>query len=538
VTRPAPSSGVARAAMLIAVVTVVARLAGFVRVLVFARAVGPSCLGDTYFTANSVPNLVFDIVAGGALSSLVVPVLAGPVAAGDTSVVDRTTSALLTWAASILVPLTLAGALLTHPLMRLLVGGGHQGCSAAAQVTVGARMLEVFLPQIVLYGLAVILIGVLQAHRRFLGPALAPLLSSAVVIGAYVSFDSVATHRETDLATLTRGHELILSVGTTLGVAALALTVVVPAVRTGVRWRPTYRFPPGVARSVAALAVSGAVVLGSQDLATGVVIRLANAQGSGGAVVLYNLAWTVFTVPWAVAAVPLATSAFPALTAAWQRGDRTTYAATTASVTRVLLVVVAGAAAAMGAAAGPVARVVILGAPGGVPPTELARGLATFAPGLVGYSLVALLSRALYAQGDARSPAVAVAAGWLVAIVADIALVAAVPASWTVGAIGAGTSLGVSVSGGWLLVAVARSSGAAALAGLSRSATAAFLGAAAAAGCGTVVSRAASPAGTAGELLAIVAVGAAAVVAHTVVVGGIDRPTLRLIVARGRLRRA
>jgi murein biosynthesis integral membrane protein MurJ len=538
VSRPAPGSSVARTAVLIAIVTVAARLAGFARLFVFARTVGPSCLGDTYFTANTVPNIVFDIVAGGALSSLVVPVLAGPVAAGDRAVVDRTTSALLTWAAAILIPMSLIGALITRPLIRVLVGNGHPGCSAAAEVAVGARMLEVFLPQILLYGVAVILIGVLQAHRRFLGGAVGPLISSIVVIAAYATFGAVASHRETDLSTLTHGHELILSVGTTLGVLALLLTLLVPAARTGLRLRPTFSFPPGVATTIRAMAISGALVVGSQDIATAVVLRLANSQGTDGTVVLYNLAWTVFTVPWAVAAVPLATSAFPGLTASWQRGDREAYSATTARTTRVMLVVVAATAAVMGAAAGPVARVVIHGAPGSVPPTDLARGLATFAPGLIGYALVALLSRALYAQGNARTPAAAVVGGWLVAIIADIVLVGAMPASWTVAAVGIGTSIGMSVSGGWLLISLHRSAGPAALTGLTKAAAAAFGGGLAGAACGTLLARAAPTTGVLGDLVVIAVVSAAAVLAYGAVVALVDRPTLKLLVQRGRLRRA
>ena len=132
------------------------------------------------------------------------------------------------------------------------------------------------MPQILLYGGAVILIGVLQSHRRFLGPAIGPLVSSVVVISAYVVFGSVAHHRETALSTLssgrlalTRPHELILSVGTTLGVAALLVAVVVPATRSGLSIRPTYRFPAGVGGTIRAMAIAGALVVGSQDLATG-----------------------------------------------------------------------------------------------------------------------------------------------------------------------------------------------------------------------------------------------------------------------------
>jgi putative peptidoglycan lipid II flippase len=530
--------GLARAATLIAVITVLARLMGFARVVIFARTVGPSCLGDAYYTANTIPNIVFDIVAGGALSSLVVPVLAAPAAAGDRSTVDRTVSALLSWAAVLLVPVMAVGLLLTHPLIRPLVGSGHPQCPPGSEVSVGARMLAVFLPQVVIYGAAVILIGTLQAHRRFLGPAAGPLVSSVVVSAAYLVFAAVAGSRETGLSTLTRRHELVLSVGTTLGVAALLVPMVGPTIRTGIRLRPTLRFPPGVASTIRRMAVSGAVVLGSQDIATAVVLRLANQRGTGGAVVMYTLAWTVFTVPWAVAAVPLATSAFPGLTATWQSGARDRYADTLARTARVMVVVVGGAAAVMAASAVPLARVVVLGAPGHVAPDVLARGLVCFAPGLPGYALVALMSRALYAQGNARTPAAAAAGGWAVAIAADIVLATAMPRDWTVAAIGLGTSVGVTVSGIWLVVATARAAGPDALAGLRRAAAAAVTAGVAGALAGGLVARLGHSREVLPNLAAAVGVGLLAGGIHLAAAGLVDRPTVGLLLDRRRLRRA
>src|SRR3954452_5630367 len=288
------AQGIARAALLVAVITVLARTVGFVRVLVFARTVGPSCLGDTYFTANAIPNILFDVVAGGALASLAVPLLAGAADRDDAASADPTASALLCWTLLVLAPLMLLVAVFAGPLVGLLLGNGHPGCSADLERSVGARMLVVFAPQVVLYGVGIVLTGVLQAHRRFVGPALAPLLSSIVVIGAYAVFAEVSTRRETHLSTLTTSHELVLSVGTTLGVAALTWPLFLPLRGTGRRLRPTLSFPPGVAQSARRLALAGAVALGAQDLATGAILRLANDRGAHGAVVLYNLAWSVF----------------------------------------------------------------------------------------------------------------------------------------------------------------------------------------------------------------------------------------------------
>src|SRR3954453_20259366 len=140
---PRLTQGLVGAAALIAVITVVARVVGFARIVVFARSVGPAtCLGNAYFTANTVPNIVFEIVAGGALASLVVPVLAGPVARGDHTEAAHTVSAILTWTVLILTPIAVIGIWLVHPVMHALVGGSGR-CSPDQVVEVGARMLLV-----------------------------------------------------------------------------------------------------------------------------------------------------------------------------------------------------------------------------------------------------------------------------------------------------------------------------------------------------------------------------------------------------------
>ena len=534
VRAPAGGAGIASAALLVAAVTVVARVVGFGRVLVFAHTVGPTCLGDTYYTANTVPNIVFDVVAGGALSSLAVPVLARPVEQGDDATADRIASALLSWVLLLLLPVTLLGLALTQPIMSLLVGNGHPGCPATAEHVIGARMLLVFMPQVLLYGAGVVFIGVLQAHRRFLGPALAPLLSSLVVIGAYALFAALADRRETDLSTLTRSHELVLSVGTTLGVAMLSLPLLVPLHRAGRRLRPTLRFPPGVASTARRMAVAGAVVLGSQDLATGAILRLANDRGSGGAVVLFNLAWTVFLLPWAVLAVPLATAAFPTLTARWQAGDLDRYADTVARTTRAVVLATAAATAVMVATALPAARVLVLGAPGGVAPHVLARALVAFAPGLVGYGVVAHLSRAHYAQGDARTPAVATATGWALVVVADVILVDTLPRSWAATALGLGSTIGLSVAGGWLVVTLRRRTGASSLVGVPLTSGASLAGAVLAAGGGYAAARALPGGGVAGSVGITVVVAALALGIFVLVVARLDPATLRLLLQKVR----
>ena len=119
--------GVAGAALLIGVVTIVARIVGFGRYLVQSETVGNLCLSTAYNTANYVPNIVFELVAGGALAGMVVPVLASAASRADSdpearAEVGRTTSALLTWVMLALVPLTLLIIAFAGPIVTLLIG--------------------------------------------------------------------------------------------------------------------------------------------------------------------------------------------------------------------------------------------------------------------------------------------------------------------------------------------------------------------------------------------------------------------------------
>jgi putative peptidoglycan lipid II flippase len=469
---------------MIGVITVLARLVGFGRQVVFAHTVGTTCLGTAYTTANMVPNIIYDIVLGGALSSVVVPVLAGPAgAAGPAAAAEarRIASALLTWTVLLLVPVSAVLALAAHPIVSALLSGAT-GCRGPL-AGVGARMLIVFAPQVLLYGLAVVLYGILQSHRRFGAPALAPLLSSLVVIGAYAGFGAVGGAYVNQLSELPPSAEYLLSGGTTLGVLALVLTAVVPAWRLGLGSRPTLRFPPGVAPRVRRLAVAGVITLIAQDASTAVVIVLANHFGTSGALVIYGFAWAVFVVPYAVLAVPIATSAFPELsTHDVSAGE---FDVTAAASTRAVMVASWLGAAVLIGAREPIARV-FERSPGTV--AVLALALAAFAPGLVGYGLSANLSRILYARHRNRAPALALAGGWLLVIAADAAIVPFVPDYRVVPVLGLGTTFGLTASGIALLILVRREYGPAALRGTSRAFLTGLAGCAAGAAAGYAVS--------------------------------------------------
>jgi putative peptidoglycan lipid II flippase len=517
--------GIGRAAVLIGAITMLARIIGFGRQVVFAHTVQASCLGTAYTTANMVPNIIYDIVAGGALTAVVVPVLAGP-ARSDPEQLRRTSAALLSWAVLLLVPVSLIIAAVARPLVSALLGG-TPGCPRADMVTLGARMLVVFAPQILLYGLAVVLYGILQAHRRFAAPALAPVLSSLVVIGTYFWFGVVGGGYQDLTRPVPTLAWIVLAAGTTAGVAALVATPLIPAVRLHLRLRPSLRFPAEIGARVRTLAAAGVATLIAQDASVAVVIVLANSRGGSGALVLYSFAWAVFFVPYAVLAVPIATSAFPELSA---RAD--SFDATSATSTRAVTVASWLGVAGMAGTCVPLARVFQSHVSQAADARQLAIALAAFAPGLVGYALMANLSRVLYAEGSkgrSRAAALAVSGGWLLVIVADLVIVPLVPRSVVVPWLGAGTTLGLTGSGIALLFLVHRFRGRDALAGCARATLAGLAGAAAGTAAGLGVAAGLRVTGFLPNVGVTLLASAAVLVAFLAVVAVADGGDLRAV---------
>lgn len=472
--------GLAASAALISVLTVLSRLTGFARTLVFSSTVGAACVGGTYNTANLVPTVLFEVAAGGALSATVIPLLA-PLLPDRPAQAERLAGAVLTWTVTLLVPLTAVLALLARPMAEVLVSGGL--CEGQREQT--AAMLVVFAPQVLLYGVGAVLAGVLQARGRFAWPAFAPVLSSVVVIAAYVVYDVMvgdAPASRTDAA-LSDGAFAVLTWGTTAGVAAMTLPLLIPVYRSGFRLRPTWTFPSGTARRTAALAGAGVLaVLAQQGFQLAAVV-LANHGGNSGTVVTFGFAQAVTVLPYAVLVAPLITALFPRLARAAEgstgqgsierRSEQGRAASPGAAFTdlsarsiRLVLIAGAGAAALLAASAPAMAALFTRLDKGRV--TSMSEAVLVGAPGLVALALVMFIGRTLYAVGAPRAAAVGTSTGWLAAVVLAAAGLLITSPDGAVIALTGGQSLGTAVGAAVLLGVLRRRASVAATAGLAR----------------------------------------------------------------------
>jgi putative peptidoglycan lipid II flippase len=488
---PEPASrlaaGIARGALVVAGLTILSRILGLIRTLVFSQTVGASCLGTAYVTANQVPDLLYQLILGGALTSAMIPVLARSAerAAHDPAEkarVGQITSALLTWTVVIVVPLCVVIVATAGPIASLLNPSNPSAhCAHADVVAVTRDMLQVFAPQALLYGLSVVLYGLLQSYRRFAAPSIGPGISSLVLISCYLVF--VPLNKGHSLAQLPLSAELVLSVGTTLGIAALAVVAIPPTWRLRLQFRPVLRFPAGVARRAGGLALVGVVELIAIDLASVVAIELANGYGKTGAIVLFNYGSQVLNSIAAILAVSIVVSAFPVLSA--REGPE--FDRTSAGSTRAILLMSWLGTAVIAAIAVPAAHV-LAKQPDQVP--QLIEAFALFAPGIAGVAVIANLSRVMFVIGRLKVAAAALAGSWLVAIVAYLVLVPLVPARLVVAALALGTTIGQIVVAIPLVFVTRKICGPAAVQGARHAALAGLAACAAGAAVGVAVSLA------------------------------------------------
>ncbi len=479
--------GIARGAGIIAVITIGSRAVGLVRTLAFSQTVGATCLGTAYVTANQVPNLIYELVLGGALSTVMVPLLArqaerSAADRADRDQVSQVTSALLTWCLLILGPLTLAIVATAGPIAALLNPANPAAdCVHADVVSATASMLRIFAPQALLFGLTVVLFGLLQAHRRFAAYALAPLVNSLVVIASCIAFSQLA--KGAPLGRVPALAQLVLSAGTTLGVAAMVLVALVPTWRLGLRLRPALRLPSGIGRRAGGLALVGVIEIAATEIAAVVGIALANGRGATGALVLVGYGSQVFSTLNAVLALSISISAFPVLAAR----DGPAFDRICAGSTRAVVLVSCLGVAVIAAVAVPAAHV-LASQPSQV--SELALGLVCLAPGLVGTAVTVNLSRAMLAVGRLKIAAVAVAGSTLLGLIAQVILVEIAPARLVVAALAMGQTVGVTAVAIPFVIVTRRVIGPASVQGVSRAALAGVVAAVGAGFAGFAVSLA------------------------------------------------
>lgn len=404
-------------------VIALSRITGFVRLAVALAVLGTATqLGNVYQTSNTIPTLLFELFAAGALQAALIPDLVERLDHGDRRGAGRmASSALLAGGIALgaLVALSLAA---RGPIIDYFMRDVDPAARPQAEA-LGEFMLWFFMPQLLLYLVGAVATAILNAQRRFYAPVVAPLVNNVVVIATLGVFAVMRGGRAPSLE-LAADEKIVLAGGTTLGVLLFCSLPAVAAARTGFRLeRPLPLRSPeftGLVRSAGW--TIGFLALG--QVLSLVVLPLTNAVS--GHTLVWQTSWQVFLLPYALLAVPVLTARFPAMTSAFRRGDADGFGHYVADGTRSVLTFGLLAGAAMVATGPLIARVIAFGeAAEGV--DDLGLAIAGFGVGVAGYGILMFVARAWFAVGDARTPAVIQGGVVIVGAVAMTSLVGAVP---------------------------------------------------------------------------------------------------------------
>ncbi len=427
----------ARNTAVMTVGTTLSRITGYLRIAAQTAALGVtvSSLGDTYLRANITPNIVYELILGGILTSVFVPVFVewrhahGADAAWD---VGRR---VMTLALVVLGLVTAIGIIFAPQIMGLYLAFSTAP-DRQEQIELGAYLLRWFMPQIVFYGIGAIAGGLLTAERRFAPPMFTPILNNLVAIAAFLGYAAVLSGSDPSVNGITSTEKLILGAGTTLGVVAMTVALW-PSLRSlGFRWRLTFGWAHPAVRRLIRLSAWVIIYVAANQVAFLVVNLLAGDIGRAR-FQIYATAFIIFSLPYAIFGVSIFTALLPGMSGQWTGGHRDGVVTLLSRGLRDTIVAIVPAAVAYLLIAGPIVALLLEYGYADQTDVELiARTLQGFAVGLPFFAVFQLVTRTFYATQDSRTPALINVGAAVVTISVDVVLVGAV--GWDVPALALG----------------------------------------------------------------------------------------------------
>jgi putative peptidoglycan lipid II flippase len=397
------AGSLARAGLIVSGAFLISRLLGYVRIFVIANTFGATPDLDAFFAAFRIPDLIFQLVAAGALSSALIPIVTGLFTTGERARAWRVVSTVINLMLIGLAVLSV-GLFILAPVIVPIITPGFAG----AQLDKTIELTRIMLLSPIFLAMGAVATSVLNAGGRFAASAVAPIVYNLAIIGG------------------------ALLLGPTLGVDGLALSVVAgslghllvqlrPLARLGFRYTPRIDAADPQARKALVLMAPRAIGLGVTQITFIVVTSLASLLGTG-AVSDFNFAFALLQIPLGIIGVPLGIVVLPSLSRDAAVGREEAFAALLTRALRLLVYVMVPIAILAAVVRRPIVE--ILFGSGKISDADLdliAATLVGFLVGLTAHALIAVLARAFYARQDTVTPVVAAVAA--VAINCTLAVV-------------------------------------------------------------------------------------------------------------------
>jgi len=378
---------IARAAGQVMLLFVVSRVLGLAREVIIGARFGTGAELDAYLAAFRLPDLIFQLVAGGALGSAFIPTFTAHLTRGDHRSAWRLASAIINLVLLFLTVIALLASVFSGPLVAHIIAPGF----SPSQQALTAELLRGLLVSTVIFGVSGIVMGILNSYQHFLAPALAPAVYNlGIILGAWFL---VPQHG-------VRG----LVVGAVAG-SAWHLLVQMPALlNRRPRYVPTLGLRQPDVREVGRL--MGPRVLGLAIVQLNFLINTILASGlSEGSLSALNYGWLLMLLPQGVVAQGIATAAFPTFAALMAEEKRSEMRSAFSATLRAILFFSIPASVGLFVLRVPLIRMLLeRGEFDEASTGAVATALAFYAWGLVGHSVVEIAARAFYALHNTLTP--------------------------------------------------------------------------------------------------------------------------------------
>ncbi|MEU4548908.1 murein biosynthesis integral membrane protein MurJ [Nonomuraea dietziae] len=391
-----------RASAIMAAGTMVSRVTGFVRTIILAAAIGTALMGDAYQAAYTIPYSILDLLILGVLSSVVVPMIVRAQQQDPDG--GRAYEQRLLTISTVALTVVAVLAVLAAPLLIDLYTNWRPG---SREFDVAVSLARFILPQLAFFGVGAIAGAILNTRDRFAAPMWAPVLNNLVVIGVLLAYIVVSTGRG-DISKVTTSELALLGLGTTAGIVAQALVLIVALKRAGFSFR--LRFDVRNAR-LGEMGRAGIWTIGYVVVTQlGLVLTTNLATAAGAAVkdhglTPYNFAFQLFQLPYGIIGVSVITAMLPRMSRAVGEGRLDDVRSEFGSGVRLVASVMVPISLLL-MVLGPAITVLIFGHGASAPENAVYIGnvLQVFGLALVPFSIFQLLLRVFYSFGDTRTP--------------------------------------------------------------------------------------------------------------------------------------
>lgn len=399
--------------------TALSRVTGFVRTWAIAYALGVTLLSSAYTVANNIPNMIFELVAGGVISSLFIPVFLEEWDKRGQDDAWEYASYLFNLTTIVLSIVAVLGTIFAKQFVWTQM---FRSAPGTEEIELATFFFRFFAIQVVFYGVGAIISGLLNSQRKFLWPAIGPVFNNLVVIITLLGFYVPFRDTNPELA------KIGLAVGTSLGVLAMFAVQVPALIKMGIRYTPRIDLKNPALRRMGRLAIPTIIYVVTNLAAVSFRNTYAFAVSpKGPATLLY--AWMFYQLPYGIFAVALATAIFTELSDKAGQEDWTGFKVTFAKGMKTTGVLILPMAAMLIALSEPLIKLYRAGAFTAQDVPVVAEILAWWGGALFFFATYMYVLKTFYSLQDTKTPMV-------------------VNAVLTVGQVGLYATLSVGI-GGW-----------------------------------------------------------------------------------------